>query len=777
MHTAPHLARRSTSRRVISPARPSLVTAAATLALALAAVLAAPASAQERPESARRLDTMTVTARRTPLAAAALPHKIDVLDSTDLARTPATDVADALKKLGAVDVLQFPSLLAGIGIRGFRPEYSGLVRHTLILVDGRPSGVSNLATLDLAAVERIEVIKGPASALYGSGAMGGAVNVVTRRSAGAPSASASVSTGSFQTNDVAAQAGGRLGAGFDGDLSAHWFSAGNDYRIGSGNTLRDLVGGGAATKILADGTRQDVPDLGDGLHRAASQYHYQSGAARLGYAIGAGWRADVRADRFRANDVATPGDIFFGDAQNGRKSVDRGSEELTVRGAAGAAGAAGAHQPLLRAFRATEGYDYVDVYSATPFVSYQTEMETRGVQLQDVLARGDQLLTFGVDYTRADETSRTFSAAATPSAPYSPDVAMTTGAAFAELGWTLLDGRLRGTVGARADRVSLRTEATPLRPDVAPGTRAFTSVNPSTGLQYALDGGLRLHATAGRAFVAPTPFASAGLVTSRPSAGLVNITAGNPRLDAESSVTVDAGVALSRPLLGLEADVTYFHTQVDGRITSASAVFPEESRPRTAAGDVVGRVTSSVNAGDATMHGLELRAGLDVGALLGQRYALRLFGNATRLFSATERVRAASLDPSRFAGRTDFDPSEAAAAIIYGAESASRIRNVAGLTATAGLEYDDNRLLNGRLSGRYVSRRLDTDFTDYANVSDIEYPPSMVLDLSAGVRVTSRTRLDLSLTNLTDENYYEVRGYPLPGRAVAVRMSVWTGGR
>lgn len=76
-----------------------------------------------------------------------------------------------------------------------------------------------------------------------------------------------------------------------------------------------------------------------------------------------------------------------------------------------------------------------------------------------------------------------------------------------------------------------------------------------------------------------------------------------------------------------------------------------------------------------------------------------------------------------------------------------------------------------------MSRRLDTDFTDYANVSDIEYPAVMVLDLSAGVRLSTLTRVDLSLTNLTDENYYEVRGYPLAGRSVALRMSVRTGGR
>ena len=187
----------------------------------------------------------------------------------------------------------------------------------------------------------------------------------------------------------------------------------------------------------------------------------------------------------------------------------------------------------------------------------------------------------------------------------------------------------------------------------------------------------------------------------------------------------------------------------------------------------MGRVTSSVNAGSATMHGLELRAGVDAGALLGRSYSLRLFGNATRMFSATERVRGATLDAARFAGRTDFDPAEAASAIVYGAETSSRIRNVADLTVTAGLEFDSYRGVSGRVSGRYVGQRLDTDFTDFSNVADIEYPAFLVLDLSAGARLTSRSRVDLLVTNVTDENYYETRGYPLAGRAAMLKLSVW----
>src|SRR5690606_25903593 len=96
---------------------------------------------------AYRLESVMVEARRSPADRAELPQQVDVVTSTDLERTPATDVAEALKRTAAVDVIQFPALLSGVSVRGFRPQYSGLNPRTLILVDGRPAGATNLATL------------------------------------------------------------------------------------------------------------------------------------------------------------------------------------------------------------------------------------------------------------------------------------------------------------------------------------------------------------------------------------------------------------------------------------------------------------------------------------------------------------------------------------------------------------------------------------------------------------------------------------------------------
>ena len=115
-----------------------------------------------------------------------------------------------LKKNAGVDVVQYSGALSGIGIRGFRPQFSGINKRSLLLIDGRPSGVTNLATLLLDNVERIEVLKGAASAVYGSSAMGGVVNVITRQSRGKIGGSARVGGGSFGASEFAGRVGGSV---------------------------------------------------------------------------------------------------------------------------------------------------------------------------------------------------------------------------------------------------------------------------------------------------------------------------------------------------------------------------------------------------------------------------------------------------------------------------------------------------------------------------------------------------------------------------------------
>ena len=111
------------------------------------------------------LNPVVITATRFETKKEKIAQKIDLISKEDIQMTPSSDLTDIVRKMAAVDVIQYPNLSSGIGIRGFRPQFSGLNQRTLLLIDGRPAGATNLAQINLNGVERIEILKGPASSL------------------------------------------------------------------------------------------------------------------------------------------------------------------------------------------------------------------------------------------------------------------------------------------------------------------------------------------------------------------------------------------------------------------------------------------------------------------------------------------------------------------------------------------------------------------------------------------------------------------------------------
>jgi vitamin B12 transporter len=140
----------------------------------LLALSAAPSLAQ-RPLP---LDTLHATGTR--LHAPAAGRSLEVIDRAAIEQLPAASVADVLARALGVDLQRRSPAQADLSIRG------GGFEHVLVLVDGVPvndeqTGHFHLdLTVPLDAVERIEVLRGPASAVYGSAAVGGVVNIVTR---------------------------------------------------------------------------------------------------------------------------------------------------------------------------------------------------------------------------------------------------------------------------------------------------------------------------------------------------------------------------------------------------------------------------------------------------------------------------------------------------------------------------------------------------------------------------------------------------------------------
>lgn len=133
------------------------------------------------------------------------PAIISVISREDLERLPYREVTDALLEIPGVSVSPGEGNSRDISIRGMSPQY------TLILVDGRRlssresrtngGSISEGGMLPpLEAIERIEVVRGPMSSLYGSDAMGGVVNIITRRIAKQLQGSARIN-GTMQLGD------------------------------------------------------------------------------------------------------------------------------------------------------------------------------------------------------------------------------------------------------------------------------------------------------------------------------------------------------------------------------------------------------------------------------------------------------------------------------------------------------------------------------------------------------------------------------------------------
>lgn len=159
------------------------------------------------------LDTVVVTATRTETPLSELPIPVVVIDRATIERNAGASLPDLLRMAAGVEIAQSggPGQLASTFIRGTDSD------HVLVLVDGvelSPGsiGTPQLQNIDPAIIERIEIVKGPRSSLYGSEAVGGVINIITRRDV--DSMRAYIGAGSYESYEI----GGGASTGF-GDTS------------------------------------------------------------------------------------------------------------------------------------------------------------------------------------------------------------------------------------------------------------------------------------------------------------------------------------------------------------------------------------------------------------------------------------------------------------------------------------------------------------------------------------------------------------------------------
>ena len=333
-------------------------------AVVLCAVfVAAPALAQSAASNDRLAD-IQVTATRTPQRVSNTLAATTVIDRAEIERLQARSVRDLLRRTPGVTIANNggPGKSTSIFLRGTESD------HTLVLVDGveyrsATAGAAAIEDLPVSQIERIEIVRGPRSSLYGSDAIGGVIQIFTRDGRGVAG-----TRPYFQ-----------IGAGSDSSYEGTVGVAGSDanshYNLSVSGRRTDGFDACTADAAGTGGCFTDEPD-DDGYDRVAVAFDY-------GYIFDNGVEWDLNFLRSQANVE------FDGTAQNETDSVEQ------------IIGTSLTWQPLA-AWRTKIAYGN-SLDDSDNFLDgrYVTAFKTRRHQLtwqNDITLPNDDLFTLGLDY-------------------------------------------------------------------------------------------------------------------------------------------------------------------------------------------------------------------------------------------------------------------------------------------------------------------------------------------------------------------------------------------
>ncbi len=205
------------------------------------------------------LDEIVVTATRRQSSASTAPSGVTVIRREAIEALPGTLLSSALSWTPGMSLRSYGggASVETVSLRGMSPE------HTLVLVDGQRSnsfqnGLADFGILPSSDVERVEILRGGASALYGADAVGGVINILTRKAGEGIHGSASTTVGSNHSSGTGLrlEAGGE-GFGIRGSVEREQGRGDYDFRFTDGRTETTLTRGGEDYALLTAEARAD----------------------------------------------------------------------------------------------------------------------------------------------------------------------------------------------------------------------------------------------------------------------------------------------------------------------------------------------------------------------------------------------------------------------------------------------------------------------------------------------------------------------------------------
>ncbi len=521
-------------------------------------------------EKSASLEEIVVTATKVEEPKKDVPASVQIITQEDIKNSTAKDAGDLISEASIGHVHKYPGALTGrIELRGLTTDlFSDTKSRVLVLINGHRAGTVNLAKIPAEDIERIEIVKGPASVLYGSSAMGGVINIITKEGKEGFHGSIGSEIGSWEYWKTQADLSGKKGP-FDLYLTASRSSSG-DFEA-------------------------KVKDKNGNDYGKNTSYDDEAISARFGYKLFDSHHISLGFQHWRGWKIGAPGPTYSPDPDNysdkKRQGYDIGYETETFK----------AKYYLIEDEDESHGGMVTGPGNSNITIK---KTDTQGAGLQKIFPIGEHRVILGGQWDRIEVESST-----NTGAPYNPNSQYDTYGAFSEGRLSLLNKKLLLSAGLRYDYFENEILETPGITSLKPKKDTLDHVTARGGVVYNITEAFRLKGNIGNAFRAPAADELAADYTSSWKTRYL----GNPDLKPEKSTAYDAGIEYSRDLF--KGDLTFFYSDFEDKILSYY--------------DSTLSAQTFKNVEGATIQGIEANASYDVGLASGLTISIEPFTNIT----------------------------------------------------------------------------------------------------------------------------------------------------
>lgn len=514
------------------------------------------------------LEEIVVTASRVEESKRDLPYFVEIITKEDIKNSTAKNAGDLITEAAIGHVHKYPGLsTSSIGLRGFSTDlFDDLKSKVLVLINGNRAGTVNLATIPVDDIERIEIVKGPASVMYGSSAMGGVINIITKQG---------------KEEGIHGAVGGEAGSW------QYW------------KTVGELNGKKGAFDFYVSASRSAMDDYSARNYGKIENtgYNDESLSVRLGYKFFDTQHISFGFQHWKGWDIGLPGARYSPDPDD-YKDIERNRIDFEYK---------------------TETFKVGYYYTRERDENYEGSMPgpretpnevtlkkttTQGASIQKIFSIDEHRIIIGGQWDRIKIKSST-----NIGAPYNPNSEYDSYGLFTEGRLSLFNKKLLLNAGIRYDYFENEILPTEGIRSLKPRKENLDNVTIRGGILYRVTNDFSIKANAGTAFRAPAPDELAADYVS--SWGTRYI--GNPDLKPERSKSFDAGIAYTKNFFNTE--LAFFHSKFKDKIIKYY--------------DSILNARTFKNVEGAVIQGIEGNISYDLGLSHGLDFSLKPFINFT----------------------------------------------------------------------------------------------------------------------------------------------------